>query len=239
MALGQAHHVAQRPEDQPFVELRRRPAGAIDAVGVGPGEIHRRFQKGFLDRPGVGHRQGHVGLDLFPDARHAEEDSRRNLAQVLLNGAQAFAEIHLIARLHRKKDGKELFGHVTERQVGDDPIFVRARRHLQRRIANGGDVAERDHRRLGQAGGAGGKDDQRGVVGMMLGEHPVEKIGLTRRFAVFHHRGVRGELGVVVAAQALFIDGDDFADHRQVVDDFQHLVDLLLILADHGDGVRR
>jgi hypothetical protein len=108
-------------------------------------------------------------------------------------------------------------------------------------------VAVRQHRALRRSGGARGVDEHAGVVGLRGGDAVVERARLLGRgggvaVAEFEHFLERHQHLARVQPHALHVDGDDLGDVGQadlvLGDRVQHLVDLLLVAADHEAAVR-
>jgi len=216
--------------------LSRRLVRERGAGGDRPGVERPSPAAAFLDADRDRREQ------LFPDPRHAEEHRRRDLAQVFLHGADRFAEVDPRAEIERHEHRQHLLGDVAERQVRK----VAGRGHQPQPVDDAGghrgDVAVADHRPLGLAGGAGGVDDERGV-----GEGLALQHRLDRRPALAFGGGAE-RLELVEAdhqlrcagagvGEALPFHDDDPAQPRQPVARLEHLVALLLVLADDDLGV--
>jgi len=178
-------------------------------------------------------------VELLPDAGHAEEDLRAELAQVFLDGAQALGEIHRRTHQHRDVDGEHLLGHVAQRQVGNQLVGVAAAEHAVEAARRRTQAAPGRHRRLRTPGAATGEHAQGGVVeGRRLqGSGLAGGVALLGLATHPQHFVEADEAGAVVAAQAALVDHHQGLQAGQPLAHLEHLVELLLVLADDHRGL--
>ena len=163
-------------------------------------------------------------MQLFPNARHAEKKRGADFTQVALDRAQALGKVDHHAGVQRQIHRVNLLGHVAQRQIRYGRI---GRRALVDRVGAHGhriDVAVGNHRRLGAAGRARGKDHQGDVVFGLRREPRCDQVRLLclkpcpQRADVFNHDQVR--------------------QLRQARAHLEHLVELLLVFT-HDDACVR
>jgi hypothetical protein len=201
-----------------------------------------------LQPRGVLHAHHDALLQLFPDARHAKEDGGCDLAQVDRNGVDRLGVVHHAAGHHVHDGGEGAFGHVAQGQVAQHLHVVLVEPEMAAQLVGGHDqVAVRQHRALGRPGGARGVDEHAGVVGLRGGNAVVEgarlfRVGRGVLVAEFEHVLEGHQHLARVQPHALHVDGDDLGDVGQadfvLGDGVQHLVNLLLVAADHEAAVR-
>ena len=174
------------------------------------------------------------GQDALPDAGRAEEIGRRDLLQVGEDRGRALRAVDGEARDDGLRVGEDVVPHPGHRQIRQD-FLVLAKRLEVRRVARGRDqIAVRQHRALGRAGGARRVADDGDVVRATPGELGVE----VRRVAHLKLLSELGELdqaqqpGLAVAAHPARIVVDDVLQAAAAGSHAQELVDLLLILDD-------
>jgi hypothetical protein len=179
-------------------------------------------------------------VQLLPDPRHAEEQGRRDLAQILLDRPNGFAEAHAGAGIDRRHRGEHLLGDVTERQIGEASGLSRDPEPIDRPERLSAHVAVAQHRALGLAGQARGIDHQAHFQEALRVDSGVDetRIVLLEFGAQAFHLVKGGEHVARVMSQALRIDDNDALQLRQFIETLQDLVGLLLILADDELGIR-
>ena len=183
-------------------------------------------------------------LQLFVDAGNADEEGRRDLADVERDGIDQFRkadgaaqhQLHHLAIAALGYMAERQVAHRFERLVGDpDRLGIDIRRIDQ--------VAMRQHRALGRTGGARGVDEDADIVGRGLRNQPIEPVigvGVFERVALaaFAELFERHQLRLAVMPQALHVDANDGLQRRQAVivgDGVKHLVGLLLVAGnDHA-----
>ena len=207
--------------------------------GKGRGSRQRTLVKAPAKAAGLADLDLDGGVQLLPDARHAQEQRGRDLAQVGLDGAQALGKVHHRARAQRQMNGVDLLGHMAQRQVRHGGVRRRAAVDGVGARGHGGDVAVADHRGLGAARGAAGEDHQRGVLQGLRRQallHHARPLGLEGGAQGAHF--LEGQQVVnVVAAQALGVDHHHMGQRGQAFAHLKHLVQLLLVFTHHHGGV--
>ena len=187
---------------------------------------------------GLAHAQGHPGVELLPDPRHREEQGGRDLADVLGHRVEALGEVHRRAGVERVEDGEGPLRDVAEGQEGEllvalvqpgDEVGVA---ELEQ------DVAVAQHRPLGGAGGAGGVDQDREVVGPRDLDQAIEGVGVLPvvPLAQLEQRLEGHDLVVAERVQALHVVDEDLDQLRAAVAHRQDLVELLLVLREEEAG---
>ena len=242
--LAQPAEVLQRAEHQQVVPGKARALGQAPVGAALGGERGAGGQCPVVQRAaqaaGLLALDRQRGVHLFPDARHAQEDAGRNLAQVFLHGADRLAKVHLRTQVGGHEAGQHLLGDVAQRQVGQ---VAGARVHAQALDDAGhhaADVAPRQHGALGFAGGTRGVDHQADVVQALRRQRRVDgglRAGLLAQALDLGEGGDQFALGGREAAQALGLHDDDLFERRQAGTRFEQLVGLLLVLADHHRDV--
>ena len=108
-----------------------------------------------------------AGVELLPDARHAEEDRRLHLLEVVRHLLDRLGEVDAHAGGDRPVDREHLLGDVRERQVRERRSRSGAMSVSSLRARRGPrEVRVREHHALGRAGGARGVDQRREAVGL-------------------------------------------------------------------------
>src|SRR2546427_790462 len=120
VAAGQAELLLQRPiEEEPAGEVdevpgeRVAPAIPDPHAGQAPADREPHAEEEALERIGVARADRDAGGDLLPDARHAEEDRRLHIAQVLRDCLDALREVRARAGGDRDVDAEELLRNVA------------------------------------------------------------------------------------------------------------------------------
>src|SRR3990167_4480935 len=72
--------------------------------------------------PGSRHLAVHPHLELGPDPRHAEDHRRPGALEIVEEGLQALGEEDRLPRIDRCQLDEHALSHMTQRQVGQDPI---------------------------------------------------------------------------------------------------------------------
>ena len=99
--------------------------------------------------------------------RHGKQHRGSDLEQSGSEVFRIFAEMRHQLRHQRKRDGDIAAKHVAHRQVDHGAVYFFAQRRILRndRVSRGEMLAVADQRALGMTGGAGGIDDESGILG--------------------------------------------------------------------------
>ena len=178
------------------------------------------------------HADGDAGVEALPDARHGEEGGGRHLADVVGHRLGALGEVGDGAGAQRQEGGEGALGDVTERQEGE-LLVVGADRDEGVGVAElEDDVAVREHRALGRAGGAGGVDQQGelrrlGACDQLLPQAGMRDIvGAAQRQKLVERHDQR----VAEICQAFHVEDEDLGDLRAALAHLYELVELLVVL---------
>jgi hypothetical protein len=110
-------------------------------------------------------RLGELGrdarVDLLPDARHAEEDGRLHLPEIVGDLLDRLREVDRRARRERPVDREHLLGDVRERQVREADVGRRGVDDVARGRRRPGEVLVREHHALRRPRRARGVDEGR------------------------------------------------------------------------------
>lgn len=202
---------------------RRRPLHpGLHRLGVGPA----------ADRRGIVGHDGDAAVDLFPHARNAGEDVRRDFADIVEDRFRAFGEVDRRFQPDRREDGDEALQDVTERQEADLLVLGRDGQSQRRSHDRHDDVLVADHRTLGRAGRAGGVDEDRRILRLRLGDLLVEAVGIFLQELAADPVEVVEEDDLLVGefVQPVTVEDDDLRQSRHLVPHGQKLVELLVIL---------
>ncbi len=178
------------------------------------------------------HADGDAGIEAFPDARHGEEGGRRHLADVLGHRLGALGEVGDGAGSQRQEGGEGALGDVAERQERQ-LLVVGAERDEGVGVAHlEDDVAVRQHRAFGGAGGAGCVDQQGELVGLGARDQLLPQAGMGRvvRPAERQQFIERHDQRVVEIAEAFHVEDEDLGDAGAAPAHPDELVELLLVL---------
>ncbi len=145
--------VAPGPARAPLIRLAARAPDAA-RPGHDPPPKRARLRPCQLD----------ARLDLLPHARHAEEEMRPDLAQVLGHLLDALREVDAGPGGERQEHGGDLLGDVRERQVADQPVARSDGQELPRTLGDEDEIAVREHDALRRAGRTRGVDERADVV---------------------------------------------------------------------------
>ena len=244
LGRAQADEVLQRAQHQPVVRAMAQALGQGPLVARLLGQRGAGGQGLLVQRAaqlsGLLHLDGDGRVQLFPDARHAQEHAGCHFAQVLLHGTYGFAEVDRGTQVQGHEGGEHLLGHVAQGQVGQVGGLRPEFQPLHDAGHHAADVAVGDHGALGLARGARGVDHQADVVQALARQAGVDAcriVLLAAQCLDFIEGGDQGALRGREAAQALGFHDDDFLQVRELVQCGQHLVGLLLVLADHDVDV--
>ncbi len=104
-------------------------------------------------------------LELFPDARHADEEARRDLAHVLRDGVDALGKVDRTTEHEMHRHGVAALCGMAERQISDGlERLVERADGLGVGMNAADDIPMRQHRALGFSRGPGSVDDQRHII---------------------------------------------------------------------------
>ena len=136
---------------------------SLSAIGLA--DLDRTVELLCARRVG-GHRAGHTGLELLPDARDAEHDVRPHLADICGHQARLGTAADLVTEGGLHVVAGHAFGDVRHRQVGHQPlpqVLGQAERELQA-LDRPADVVVADHHALGRPGRPRRVDDRGQIV---------------------------------------------------------------------------
>ena len=174
----------------------------------------------------------HGGIDLFPDPRHRREHMRRDFLEVLEDRLGALGEIDRRTRRQRQEDRGVAFEDVAQRQE-TELLVGRLRRQVEKLARRRrDDIGLGDHRPFRLAGGAGGVDQQRHVIGAAPADRIAEHVRMGGQRLVAERVEIveTHHLRVIERVKPLVVGDDDLFDQRHLVADQEELVELLLVL---------
>ncbi|MNF80741.1 hypothetical protein D3C84_629910 [compost metagenome] len=104
-------------------------------------------------------------LEPGPDARHTKQCGGPCALQVGKEGVEAFGKEHRLPGIDGRQLDKHPLGDMTEGQVRQQPVRLIQVEQLRAMSGRKPQGAKAVHHPLGQAGGAGGIDDSRQLIG--------------------------------------------------------------------------
>ena len=246
--VGHAHPahaqvVAQRAVDQQIAQSVQQALSQAQRLAIearrayAPRQVHEVMEHGALQAPGVFHAYRHAGQQAFKDARRRKVVGRADFLQVDADGRAGLRAVDHIAAGQPLGVAEDVLADPGRWQVGQHVLVTGQRVKLG---ANLGPVDQRgmgvDHA-LGVAGGAGGEEHRGHVTGLRFRHFGAEKVrvlaGVNRSSG--NQLVQRGQARLVVLAQAARVVVKDMGQLRALGAQFEHLVDLLLVL-DHGEA---
>jgi len=244
--IGHAHpthaeRIAQRPIGAQVAERIQHAIGkryrrpVEQAAADAPGHAHEILEHAALDLAGILHADGHRGQQVFIHPRRREIIGRTDFAHVDGDRAGGLRAIDAKARDQRLCVGKNVLPDPRRRQVGQHLLGIGQTLEF---AAGARAVDQRGvgmHHAFRITGGARGIEHRSGVARLALGDFGVDEpgVGGIEIAPEFLQAGKRHQLGLGVVSQAARIVIKDMGDLTGLLLDFQHLVDLLLIL-DNG-----
>ena len=172
----------------------------------------------------------HAGDELLPHARHAEEERRLDLAQVLEELLHRLGEVDRRALRDRRVDREDLLGDVRERQIRERSIGAVGLHHLPRALRRPSEVLVREHHGLRRPRRARGVDERREAIRLERVEALVEA-RVVDAVALRDERVPRDRLRVIGRRDAAH--EHDVHDGGQLGEDLLDLLPLREILDEH------
>ena len=236
-----AQRVLQRPVDKNIAQPVAQAVHPRDRLAVKDrgtdlaGKGHVAVEHALLDASRILHADHDVGQLAFEDARRGEEIARPDLAQVGHHGRGILGAIDGKAGPEGLPDRKDEIPDPGHRQIGEDVVIVVQPVELRRILRGFDDVAVRQDHALRLARRARGVEHDAGMVIGQLGRAAVqlflEAVMPGKPLGRNVGQGVHG--GMVVFAHPALVEIGNVVDAGQAVLHLKHLVDLLLIAADH------
>ena len=233
-----AQVVAQGAIHQPVAQTVLEPIQRIHGLPIHEvrsdptRQTHESVEHPALDGTGILHADHDAGQHALEHARRREVVGGPHLLQVDVHGAAAFRAIDEVAGHQPLGVGKDVLSDPGRGQVGQHLVinaqFVEAG-------ARGGAIQEGAvavHHALGVPGGAAGEEHGGHVVRLADGHLVVEQARMLLRVGRPGADQIVQALqaGLIVVAQTPWLVVPDALKLRALLANFEHLVDLLLIL---------
>ena len=216
------------------------PTAPATAHGRGsPADVESPAQRPALEPAAVTEADLQLTENALPDRRRGEQQAWPDLAQVGLHGGGRLGEVQRERGLQRARDGDHLLADPGQRQEAEELVLAvdrvlghEARPHAQQ-------VRVGEHRQLWPAGRAGGRAEDRDVLGPTLLHLLLPPARRPLRAAALD-LGELDQVRLLVALEPARVVVDDLLDGADggALHELHELVDLLLVGGDDEAHLR-